>query len=407
MPDRLRLSSILILLSWGIVAGLRAEVMAWNSVAGAPPVPITLHPPPVTDTAAPTPVAFYLTNLPFPRVGTVDDDTLIGELRHAGLLVAVLDFRGQSFPDLAAIVPVLVALRADLQSRRLLPDDAIDRNRIFLVPAGCTVRTDVPFYVTPTRTLAFDLIHPVAPRQPVGTVLEFSCDNTHRMGNFSLDFCTDTVLPLAAFAGHAAVMADHPVDPPYRGIDAMPESGHRARAAVQALRALTAAEALPLNDRVVAVGFSRGSGMALLLATTSRSPAFLDRGVARGFSADVQGAVVMSGRATYLDLLPDDPMIPRYRAIWGDEETSRDTWRQMGPLDYLDPAVRLPPLFLTINPTESPHALHQMQVLRDRLTAAHQPFEYVPEVTPRGHRMPVEPAVVGAMLRYFNARLHP
>ena len=399
--------SISILLS-SLALGLRADVILWDASPGAAPVTITLLPPSADagNATSPTPVAFYLKNLPFPRVGTVDDETLIAELRDDGLLVAVVDFSGQTFTELTAMVPLFVQLRHDLQQKRLLPGEDIDRARIFVVPAGCRLRRDVPFFVSPTRTLGFDLLYPAAPAEPVGTVLEFSCDNTDRMGNFSLDFCTDTVMPLAALAGHAAVMADHPVDAPYKGIDAMPESGYRAAAAVQTLRALTATEQLPLNDRVVSLGFSRGSGMALLLATTTGSNTFVDRGVDRGTSADVQGAVVMSGRFTYLDLLPDDKMIPRYEQAWGTATASFTTWRGMGALDYLDPAT-LPPLFLTITPNESPDALHQMDVLRARLISAHLPFDYMPEPAPRGHKMPIDPTVVSAMLRYLDARLRP
>ena len=146
--------------------------------------------------------------------------------------------------------------------------------------------------------------------------------------------------------------------------------------------------------------------MALLLATTTGSNTFVDRGVDRGTSADVQGAVVMSGRFTYLDLLPDDKMIPRYEQAWGTASASFTTWRGMGALDYLDPAT-LPPLFLTITPNESPDALHQMDVLRARLISAHLPFDYMPEPAPRGHKMPIDPTVVSAMLRYLDARLRP
>jgi hypothetical protein len=78
-------------------------------------------------------------------------------------------------------------------------------------------------------------------------------------------------------------------------------------------------------------------------------------------SSAVQGAVVMSGRFTYLDLLPDDKMLPRYAKAWG-ERGQVSTWRRQGALDYLTKPTL--PLFLTINCTEGPDALHQMEVLR-------------------------------------------
>ena len=56
---------------------------------------------------------------------------------------------------------------------------------------------------------------------------------------------------------------------------------------------------------------------------------------------------MLSGRFTYLDLLPDDHMIPRYDKAWGDRTNHLDVWRAAGSLDYLTNATV--PLFLSIN----------------------------------------------------------
>lgn len=355
------------------------------------PAPSSTH---AETTATQTPVVIYLQGLAVPRVGTVPDATLLAEFTAAGFSVLQLDYRNDPRSVLPSLVDDLVKLRADLHAGTLLAGESIDPNRIFIVPAGCRLLRDVAFGRSPKRTLAFDLIYPAAPLSPVGTVLEFSCDNQDRMGNASLAFCTDALLPIAALAGHAAVMADHPVDPPYKGLDPMPESVDRARAAVLALRNTIKNAGVPLNGRVVPAGFSRGSGMALALA------------IAPNAALSVQGAIVMSGRFTYLNLRNDDPMIPRYNTAWGTRETSLATWRLHGALDVLDRPLPMP-LFLTINPTESPHALHQMDVLRQRLTELRSPFVYAPETSDRGHRMPVEPAVITALLDYLRAQLAP
>src|SRR5207248_2722838 len=120
-----------------------------------------------------------------------------------------------------------------------------------IVPSGHRLLRDVVFYRDAGRTLAMDIIYPSHPAQPVGAVLEFSCDNANRMSNFSLDFCTDTILPAAATEGFAVAMADHPVAAPYAGFDAMPDCGRKIKAAVRTLRAEGAA--LGLNGRIVPV----------------------------------------------------------------------------------------------------------------------------------------------------------
>lgn len=374
----------------------------WNSPTTGQALSLELlEPTPPVEAHTAVPVVFYLKNLAAPRFGTEPDESIIASLRATGCLVAVLDYAGAARSILPGLYTDLVRLREEVRAKHLLAERKIDEARIYLVPAGCSLLRGVVFYRDDTRTLALDLIFPSRPSQPVGTVLEFSCDNAERMGNFSLTFCTDAALPAAAIAGHAAVMADHPVAAPYKGLDAMPHSAWKAKAAVRTVRAL--APGLGLNGRIVSLGFSRGSGMALLVATTGGSAEFEARGEHRDVADDVQGAVVMSGRFTYLDLLPEDKMIPRYVKAWGERAAAEDAWRKQGALDYLrGPIV---PLFLTINATESPEALHQMAVLRRRLTELGSPFVYHPEPEPRGHKMPLDPAVLDPLHAYLRERL--
>ena len=375
---------------------------SWESPATGKNLSLELLEPdaPASESAG-APVVFYLKNLAAPRVGTEPDESILRDLRAAGHLVAVLDYAGDPRATTPWIYSDLVRLREGIQSKRLLAGRKIDAAHVFIVPAGCRLRRDVVFYRDAARTLALDVVYPSRPAKPVGAVLEFTCDNAERMSNFSLNFCTDAALPAAAIDGHAAAMADHPVAAPYKGLDAMPESAWKAKAAIRTLRAL--GPELGLNDRVVSLGFSRGSGMALLVATTGGSADFESRGENPGVSDAVQGAVVMSGRFTYLDLLADDKMIPRYVKAWGERAANEDVWRRHGALDHLrGPTV---PLFLTINATESPEALHQMEVLRRRLGELGSPFAYHPEGEPRGHKMPLAKDVLEPLHAYLRERL--
>jgi len=375
----------------------------WPSPTTGRDLALTLLEPTPTpaDARQPLPVVFYLENLAVPRVGTDGDESILRDLRASGHLVVVLDYAHDPRARVPDLNRDLVALRSQLQHKTLLADRALDANHIFIVPAGCRLARDVVYYRDGQRTLAMDLVYPAHPARPAGAVLEFSCDNTNRMGNFSLDFCTDTILPAAATEGYAVAMADHPVAAPYAGLDAMPDCARKIKAAVRTLRA--AGAALALNGRIVPVGFSRGSGMALMLATTAGRDEFDGFGEHPGTDSSVQGAVVMSGRFTYLDLLPGDHMVPRYNQAWGTYADHADIWRAHGALDYL--AQPAPPLFLTINAGESPDALHQMEVLRRRLTLLGSPFTYEPEPAARGHRMPLDPAVLIPLFHYLSQRL--
>jgi hypothetical protein len=270
------------------------------------------------------------------------------------------------------------------------------------VPEGCRLKRDVLYDSDTKRPLSLDIIYPSQPKQPIGALIEFSCDNVSRMGNTSLSICSDTVLDAAATEGFAVAMADHPVAPPYKGLDAMPDCALRIKAAVRTLRAEGAK--LGLNGKIVPIGFSRGSGMALMLVTTRGMKEFENHGENPGVSSDVQGAVVMSGRFTYLDLLPDDHMIPRYEKIWGARTNNLDLWRQQGALDYLTNAAM--PLFLSINCSEAPDALHQMTALRKRLAELGSDEIFLMDREPRGHKVTLDPEILDAMNNYLKHQLN-
>lgn len=374
---------------------------SWQSAATGSSLSMTVLEPASMRGDAPLPLIIYLKNLAGPRIGSEADETIIADMRAAGHLVAVLDYARHPKSRVPFINRDLGRLRDDLRAKRILAGQNIDEAHIFIVPEGCRLRRDVTFHVETDRTLAMDIIYPSRPEHPVGAVMEFSCDNQNRFGNTSLSICSDTILDGLATLGFAVAMADHPVASPYKGLDPMPDSARKLKAAVRTLRAQSAA--LGLNGRIAPVGFSRGSGMALMLVTTDGLPEFEGYGEHTNVSSSVQGAVVMSGRFTYLDLLPGDKMLPRYETAWGGREANVGVWRSQGALDYLiKPAV---PLFLTINCTEGPDALHQMDVLRKRLTELGSEHTYQLDPEERGHKVTLDPGILDAMNKYLKQRL--
>ena len=377
------------------------ERRSWQGVVSAEPLALTVFQPTGVATNSPLPVVFYLQGLAAPRVGTENDASIVRDFHNAGYLVVTVDFGGRTNARMPFINRDLGKLRDDVRAKKLLGGFNVDMAHVFIVPAGCRLKRDAVFYSDTNRVLAMDIIYPSKPKQPVGAAIEFSCDNKDRFGNTSLSICSDTLLDGFATEGFAVAMADHPVAPPYKGFDAMPECAWKIKAAVRTLR--VEGEKLGLNGKIMPVGFSRGSGMALMLVTTAGVAEFEDHGENTGVSSDVQGAAVMSGRFTYLDLLPDDKMLPRYAKTWGEREKSLDVWRRHGALDYL--ARPTMPLFLTINCTESPDALHQMQVLHKRLTESGSEVTFHMDNEPRGHKVTLVPEILESMNEYLKQRL--
>ena len=97
-------------------------------------------------------------------------------------------------------------------------------------------------------------------------------------------------------------------------------------------------------------------------------------------------------------------MIPRYVAVWGERETHLEAWRQHGAIDFLHGQTL--PLFLTINCSESPDALHQMTVLRQRLAGFGSDEIFMMDHEPRGHKVTLVPEILAAMNTYLKNRLN-
>jgi len=389
-------------LMFGAAAVFAQSHGQWQSVATGQPLGFTVLEPAAATNRQPLPVIIYLTNLAAPRTGAEGDDAILRDFHTNGYLVVTLDFSHQPAARMPFINRDLGKLRDDLRAKKFLSQYPFDDAHIFIVPEGCRLRRNVLFYPDNKRPLAMDIIYPSKPAKPVGALIEFSCDNLDRMGNTSLSICSDTLLDAEATEGFAVAMADHPVAPSYKGLDTMPDCAWKIKAAIRTLRAEGAR--LGLNGKIAPIGFSRGSGMALMLVTTEGLAEFEGHGENQGVNSAVQGAAVMSGRFTYLDLLPDDHMLPRYATAWGARTNSLEVWRRAGALDYLNHATV--PLFLTINCSESPDALHQMTVLRKRLAELGNDEIFMMDPEPRGHKVTLVPEILDAMNRYLKSRLN-
>lgn len=320
------------------------------------------------------------------------------QLINNGFRVVEIDY--EFLPEVAFpnVCKDIRKIRSDILEGAFLPDLHLDQSRVFIIPEGYVIDENVLYYRDENRDLFLDICYPVlvGPSSSVPSILEFSCDNRDRMGNYSLVACRDTVLEGMAFAGFATAMADHPVAAPYKGLDAMPESGYKVKSAVGTLR--ERGRELGLSNEIGVFGFSRGSGMALLLAA-ERSEGTLWEGQDRS----IQAAVVLSGRFTYLDLLETDHMLPRYEKAWGFFSDAPDVWRKHGALDYLDTPTL--PLFLSINSGEGPDAQHQMRVLRERLSSLGSEYEYWEDGDGEGHKVPISPVILEGVRRYFDSQL--
>jgi hypothetical protein len=344
---------------------------------------------PAAKPEGPLPTVVYLKNLSIPRLGQEPDETILSDLSKSGQLVLVLDYAHDPkavSPDLNADVLKLRRDLADPKAKSLLADRKIDVNHLFILVEGFRLKRDVVFARDGQRVLAMDVMYPSRPSKPVAALMEITCDNKDRMGSGSLLFCRDTLLEGGEAAGFAVAMVDHPVPPPYKGLDdPMPQCVERVKAAAKVLRELS--PEIGTSGKIGAIGFSRGAPFAAILAG----------------QGDVQGALVHGNRFDYLDLMPVDPMLARFEKAWGPRETNREKWASHGAASYL--TKNAAPMYLNTSVAESDDYREGLTKFAKRLDVAG--VEHVLEVDRdgRGHRVSTDPERLASIYAFFRNHL--
>ena len=356
---------------------------------------------------AKTPLVIVLTNTKVPRLGTEPGDAIVRDLRSDGNAVLVLDYEGDAKSTAVALAEDVLKLRTDLASQKkqpplLLADQGVDENRAFILPDGYRLARDVEFYADDKRSWKLDVAYPATPATAVPLVFEITCDNSQRMGNASLLFCRDTLVEGALLNGFAAAMIDHPVSPPYKGLDdPAPRVWQIAKAAPRAIRAH--AGEWSLNGKLGAMGFSRGGPFAAMLALSNGNAEFEGDGPNKDRSSDVQGALAHGNRYDYLDLLPNDPMLARFAKAWGERDASGERWAEHGATHFA--GDRIAPMFLNTSDAESPEYRDGIAKLDKFLVGRKVDHVFQIDADGRGHKVSTDPKTLASIYAFFHKHL--
>lgn len=405
--------ALAIFMNVAVPSAVRA--LEWQSPTTGGRVSAELLPPtsPAPPEPRPSPLIVYLKNLSIPRLAREADESILRDVRSAGHLVLVLDYARHAKAVGPALQADVLQLRREVGGKTPMPllgGRSVDPAAVFILPEGFRLKRNIEFARDGQRALAMDVMYPADPERPVPALLEITCDNVNRMGNGSLVYCHDTLLEGAMLAGFAAAMIEHPVRPPYKGLDdPMPQLVHRLKAAVRTLRA--EGVALGLNGRIGAMGFSRGGNMAALLATTGGRADLdgdIDGRTHAGVSSAIGAALVHGGRYDYTRLSADDPMLARFEKAWGPREANPDRWAAHGAAHYLRPGIgpdACPPMFLNTSDAESPEFRHGLKVFAERLREAGVAHVYHEDADGRGHRVTIAPATLKEVYGFFRKHL--
>jgi acetyl esterase/lipase len=197
-------------------------------------------------------------------------------------------------------------------------------------------------------------------------------------------------------------MIDHPVPPPYKGIDdPEPEVIYRLKAAVRTLRSVSGE--LHLNGKIGAVGFSRGGPMAALLAVTGNRGDLEGPGDHVDVSSAVQAALIHGCRYDYARLDDDDPMLKRFEKVWGPRDQNIEKWDAHGAAKYLTKGAA--PMFLNTSDAESKEYRDQLLLFSEELRKAGVEHVYQLDNDGRGHHVSTDPKTLGEIYSFFHQHL--
>jgi len=366
---------------------------------------VLIPPHPAAGAEVLQPTIIYLKNLAIPRLGQEPDESILKDLLADGDLVLVLNYERNPLAVTPGLSADMLKLRQDIggKTRTLLTNYKVDLDHVFILVEGFRLKRDVEFARDKTRVLGMDVQYPSHPAHSVPTLMEITCDNAHRMGISSLLFCHDTLTDGGMAAGFAVAMIDHPVPPPYKGIDdPMPECIYRLKAAVRTLRSMNAD--LGLNGKIGAMGFSRGGPMAALLAVTADRPDLEGDGPHQDVSSTVQAALIHGNRYDYLKMQTDDHMYKRFEKVWGPRDANADKWAAHGAFFYLKKNDAAP-MFLNTSAAEEKAYQFGLATFDSELTGAGVEHVYQVDPDERGHQVTTDPQTLAEIYAFFQKHL--
>ena len=350
-------------------------------------------------------LVIYLKGLAEPRVGQVPDATLIDEFTNAGLGVLALDYRGAAKAASPWINADLLNLRREVST--LAAPHPIALDRVYVLPAGYRLARDIEFYRDDQKSYRLDVRYPAfTPSnkpQKVPLIIQIPHNNDARMNMNSIVKYRDSLLEGLMTCGYAVAVVDHPVAPPYDGIDAMPDAMYKLKSAVRTLRAQAPRFGYD-PSKIGVLGFSRGSGMAGLLASTGTVAALEGDGLHPEQSSAIQAVLCQAGRFDHRTLMEDGfnpKKLDKYIAHFGDPAQQPNRWDAPSAARWI--TADDPPFFLIVGGADS-YRVSQVRKLHEALLAVGAEHAYIIEEG-REHRVTENPENTAAIRLFFDREL--
>ena len=340
------------------------------------------------------PVVVCLKNLPTPRLGEFDDATLTKGFLEQGMVVIEADYAGDSRAVAPELLPEIDRWYGYLCNTSEYP---IDRDWIYILPAGYTIDRNVRVCEIPGRLVEMDVIHPSGQSAPVPLMLQIT--STKDPGKW-INQRAYYIYGLLT-AGYAGAIMD------YNGGAKVSPKGEvfPEKRAARLLRAL--AEKWNLTGKLGVTGHSKGSSRAAMAAFINDGQREKDPGPHARQSDRFQVALLSAGQHAkeflikdgYLDEVSQEK---REAALRDLKQESVEESRINSTCTYV--TVDDPPVFLCVGALDKKFRVAQMKRLAaqcQRVGLEHRliiqedmPHMYVPD-----------PEVIGEIFRFFDLHL--
>jgi acetyl esterase/lipase len=319
-----------------------SKTFSWDSPLLGKPISCTIHSP--EDSATKKPVIVYLKNLPSPRLGGADDETLISGFLEQGMLVFVVDYERNSRAVAPELLPELDKWYTYLYATEVHP---VDKDWIYILPEGYAIDRKVHICEIRDRPVGMDVIYPSHPATPVPLMLQIT--STKEPGKW-INQRAYYIYGLLTTGYAGAIMDWNGTGPGAApGGDVFPE-----KRAARLLRARAAD--WNLSGRLGVTGHSKGSSRAGKAAFINEGDWESDRGPHADQSDRFQAALLSAGQHAPEFLIEDGFHKP--------VDESFENLTKLSTLTYVTPDD--PPVFLSVGELDREFRVKQMQRLAAR-----------------------------------------
>ena len=146
-----------------------AQAMAWESPLLGKSISCVVHLP--DSDVEKKPVVVYLKNLPTPRLGQLDDETLIKGFLDQGMVVFVADYENDSQAVAPKLLPEIDRWYGCLSATKDYP---VDKDWIYIVPAGYAIDRKIEICRIQGKPVGMDVIYPSGRSDPVPLMLQIT-----------------------------------------------------------------------------------------------------------------------------------------------------------------------------------------------------------------------------------------